>query len=52
MRKRHRAQTATGQQELGPRDLGGGGGYLFSGNFGALVINSGDLGSKLIVLRI
>ena len=36
----------------GPQGFGGGGGYLFSGNLGALVINSGDLGSKLIGLKI
>ena len=36
----------------GPQGFGGSGenGYLFSGSWGALVIISGDLGSKLIIL--
>ena len=37
-----------------PRVLRGSGenGYFFTGSWGALVINLGNLGSKLIVLRI
>ena len=39
---------------VGPQGFLGSGenGYLFSGSWGALVIISGDLGSKLIVLGI
>ena len=39
---------------MGPQGFGGSGenGYLFSGSWGALVIISGDLGSKLIFLGI
>ena len=51
MRKRHRAQTATRQQDLGPQGFGENG-YLFLGSCGALVIILGDLGSKLLVLGI
>ena len=51
MRKTHRAQTATRQQDLAPRGLGENS-FFLSGSLGALVIILGDLGSKLIVLGV
>ena len=52
MRKMHRAQTASRQQDLAQGGLGRIAVILFLGSCGALVIILGDLGSKLIVLGI
>ena len=49
-----RGQFTKDTYRLGPQGFWGSGenGHLFSGGWGALVINFRDLGSKLIVLRI